>query len=34
MGDKRIKVWSYNNHEGGASFQTGEKIAFLAKLFQ
>jgi cephalosporin-C deacetylase len=33
MGEKQIKVWSYNNHEGGASFQTGEKLAFLARLW-
>jgi cephalosporin-C deacetylase len=32
-GEKQIKVWSYNNHEGGASFQTSEKLAFLAKLW-
>jgi cephalosporin-C deacetylase len=31
--EKQIKVWSYNNHEGGASFQTSEKLAFLAKLW-
>jgi cephalosporin-C deacetylase len=29
-GEKQIRVWSYNNHEGGASFQTTEKIKFLA----
>jgi cephalosporin-C deacetylase len=32
-GSKQIKIWSYNNHEGGASFQTAEKIKFLAELW-
>jgi cephalosporin-C deacetylase len=33
-GPKEIKVWSYNQHEGGESFQTLEKIKFLASLWQ
>jgi cephalosporin-C deacetylase len=30
---KDIRVWSYNNHEGGESFQTVEKLKFLKELF-
>jgi cephalosporin-C deacetylase len=33
MGEKQIKVWQYNNHEGGASFQNNEKLKFLATLW-
>ena len=28
--EKQIKVWEYNNHEGGENFQTIEKLKFLA----
>lgn len=31
---KDIRVWSYNEHEGGESFQTVEKLKFLKKLFE
>ncbi len=29
---KQIKVWPYNNHEGGESYQIAEKLAFAAQL--
>jgi cephalosporin-C deacetylase len=32
-GKKQIRVWTYNHHEGGGSFQAGEKLAFLGPLF-
>ncbi len=32
-GPKQIRVWHYNNHEGGESFQTVEKMKFLANLW-
>lgn len=32
-GQKEIKVWPYNHHEGGASYQTLEKLKFLAALW-
>ena len=32
-GAKDISVWTYNDHEGGASFQTVEKMKFLARLW-
>jgi len=32
-GDKRIRVWRYNFHEGGGSFQVVEEIRFLGELF-
>ncbi|MGQ0603843.1 MAG: acetylxylan esterase [Anaerolineales bacterium] len=32
-GPKRINVWRYNNHEGGESFQTIEKLKFLRDLW-
>lgn len=32
-GPKQIKVWPYNHHEGGESFQSVEKVKFLQKLF-
>ena len=32
-GPKQIKVWPYNHHEGGESFQSVEKMRFLQKLF-
>jgi cephalosporin-C deacetylase len=28
-GPKEIRVWRYNHHEGGAAYQTQEKIRFL-----
>lgn len=31
-GPKQIRVWAYNNHEGGQNYQTMEKIAFLKEL--
>ena len=33
-GPKEIKTWPYNHHEGGESFQTAEKIRFLAELWK
>ena len=30
---KDMRVWSYNNHEGGESFQTLEKLKFLQTIF-
>jgi cephalosporin-C deacetylase len=33
LGEKQIKIWQYNNHEGGASFQNTEKINFLGALW-
>jgi cephalosporin-C deacetylase len=32
-GPKQIRVWEYNNHEGGASFQHLEKVKFLRALW-
>ncbi|MCW1968098.1 MAG: acetylxylan esterase [Anaerolineae bacterium] len=32
-GAKRMKVWTYNNHEGGQSFQTLEKLKFMRQLW-
>jgi len=32
-GEKEIKVWSYNDHEGGESFQMIEKMKFLTGLW-
>jgi cephalosporin-C deacetylase len=29
QGQKDIKIWPYNHHEGGENFQTMEKLAFL-----
>jgi cephalosporin-C deacetylase len=26
---KQISVWQYNNHEGGGTFQTQDKMKFL-----
>ena len=31
-GKKEIKIWPYNYHEGGETFQTMEKIDFLSRL--
>ncbi len=33
-GDKDIRVWRYNHHEGGASFQAREKLRFLRELWR
>lgn len=32
-GPKQIKVWPYNGHEGGETFQNMEKLRFLANLW-
>lgn len=32
-GAKQIKIWPYNHHEGGESFQAVEKLRFLATLW-
>ena len=32
-GPKQITVWEYNNHEGGASYQSQAKLEFLHKLW-
>ncbi|MDP9352697.1 MAG: acetylxylan esterase [Chloroflexota bacterium] len=32
-GDKDIRVWRYNHHEGGATFQMLEKVRFLTGLW-
>jgi cephalosporin-C deacetylase len=32
-GDKRMRAWRYNHHEGGESFQAVEKLKFLAQLW-
>jgi cephalosporin-C deacetylase len=32
-GPKQIKVWRYNNHEGGEGFQMVEKVRFLTGLW-
>ena len=31
-GPKQIKVWSYNHHEGGDTFQVAEQLKFLNEL--
>ncbi len=33
-GPKQIKVWPFNHHEGGETFQNIEKLRFLADLWQ
>lgn len=33
-GPKDIRIWRYNNHEGGQSFQTQEKLQFVRTLFR
>jgi cephalosporin-C deacetylase len=33
-GPRQIKVWPYNQHEGGETFQNVEKLKFLAALWQ
>jgi cephalosporin-C deacetylase len=32
-GSKNIRIYKYNNHEGGDIFQTREKVQFLKRLF-
>ena len=32
-GPKQITVWEYNNHEGGASYQSKDKLDFLRRLW-
>jgi cephalosporin-C deacetylase len=32
-GLKQIRVWPYNQHEGGESFQNAEKLKFLRELW-
>ncbi len=32
-GPKEIRVWHYNNHEGGASYQAQEKVRYLTSLW-
>jgi cephalosporin-C deacetylase len=32
-GPKEITLWPYNGHEGGETFQTIEKLRFLANLW-
>jgi len=33
-GPKEIRVWRYNRHEGGESFQVREKVRFLTRLWE
>jgi cephalosporin-C deacetylase len=33
VGPKEIRVWRYNNHEGGANYQTVEKVKYLTSLW-
>jgi cephalosporin-C deacetylase len=33
-GEKDIRIWSYNGHEGGQNFQKAEQIAFLRDLLK
>lgn len=33
QGPKEIRVWPFNNHEGGQAFQTAEKLRFLRELW-
>lgn len=33
VGPKEIRVWPYNHHEGGGTFQVGEKLQYLARLW-
>jgi cephalosporin-C deacetylase len=32
-GDKEIRIWPYNHHEGGENFQMMERVKFLAKIW-
>jgi cephalosporin-C deacetylase len=33
-GEKDIRIWPYNHHEGGGNFQTMEKVNWLARLME
>jgi cephalosporin-C deacetylase len=33
-GPKAIRVWRYNHHEGGGTFQTQEKLAFVNRIWE
>ena len=33
IGPKEIRVWRYNNHEGGATYQDVEKVKYLTHLW-
>jgi cephalosporin-C deacetylase len=33
-GPKQIKIWEYNHHEGGGSYQDREKVQFLTRLWE
>jgi len=33
-GEKDIKVYPYNGHEGGQSYQTAEKLKFLKNIWK
>jgi cephalosporin-C deacetylase len=33
-GPKDIRVWPFNQHNGGETYQTAQKIKFLARLWQ
>lgn len=33
QGEKAIRVWEYNHHEGGSNYQTIEKVNFLRELW-
>lgn len=34
QGNKDIRIWPYNHHEGGQSYQSAEQIKFLANLWK
>jgi cephalosporin-C deacetylase len=33
QGDKDIRIWPFNNHEGGQSFQAVDKLKLLAEVW-
>lgn len=33
-GQKQIRIWEYNNHEGGGSYQDLEKVRFLSEIWK
>jgi cephalosporin-C deacetylase len=33
VGPKEIRVWHYNSHEGGANYQSVEKVKYLTSLW-
>jgi cephalosporin-C deacetylase len=33
VGSKQIRIWPYNDHEGGEAFQTIEQVKFLTELW-